>query len=389
MISLKKIKNDLLLEYETDSYDWIVNELNKSGEVKLKKGCFIFKKEDLIEADSENGRYIFLLGTLNENDYFKIDGRKLGTAIDVYFHTEINLSLKCFLVYYDISVFKKISKLINESLYVGGKNRNTIPKEEFELLLKNFPNSYELQKYTEARLSVVLENYVSLNSDRKKKYNQYLNKKQSLVGESLKEPFRAVEIAKYKSILEKLKKMLLDQDKYNEHQWQKEIIEIILFLFPKYIYVFENAQVSDQYKNKIRKLDIILVDVNGNIDVIEIKKPFKEKIMTKTRYRDNHLPLRELAGSVMQLEKYIFHLNKSGKKGEEKLTKQYKDKLPKDFHIKVTNPQGLIIMGTEDGLSMEQRDDFEIVKRKYKNLVDIITYDDLIQRVQRIIQSLE
>jgi hypothetical protein len=35
-------------------------------------------------------------------------------------------------------------------------------------------------------------------------------------------------------------------------------------------------------------------------------------------------------------------------------------------------------MGRTVGLSEEQIQDFEVIKRKYKNVIDIITYDDLI-----------
>jgi len=84
----------------------------------------------------------------------------------------------------------------------------------------------------------------------------------------------------------------------------------------------------------------------------------------------------------MQIEKYIFYLNKWGRKGEDKLTEYYKEELPKNFKIKITNPSGIIIMGRKKGLTEEQLQDFEVIKRKYKNVIDIITYDDLIERLE-------
>jgi hypothetical protein len=44
-------------------------------------------------------------------------------------------------------------------------------------------------------------------------------------------------------------------------------------------------------------------------------------------------------------------------------------------------------MGREKGLSDVQKNDLEIIKRKYKNIMDIITYDDLIRRIKNIIES--
>lgn len=99
--------------------------------------------------------------------------------------------------------------------------------------------------------------------------------------------------------------------------------------------------------------------------------------------------MRELSGTVMQIEKYIFHLNKWGNQGEQKLTEKYKKELPPDLKIKITNPCGMIIMGRNKGLSINQQNDFEVVKRKYRNVMDIITYDDLIGRLGFIIESLK
>ena len=184
--------------------------------------------------------------------------------------------------------------------------------------------------------------------------------------------------------------MLKNEEKYNEKHWQREIIEIIRLIYPKYIAVFENVTIRDVYKPTNRFLDFMLVDFNGNIDIIEIKQPFGKKgILTKSAsYRDNHVPLRELSGSIMQVEKYIFYLNKWGKSGEDSLTSSYASKLPIDFKIKIINPNGLIIMGRDSSLVGQQKDDFEIIKRKYKNIVDILTYDDLLRRLQHTIDML-
>ena len=56
--------------------------------------------------------------------------------------------------------------------------------------------------------------------------------------------------------------------------------------------------------------------------------------------------------------------------------------------IKITNPSGLIIMGRDNNLTAIQKQDFEVIKRKYKNVIDIITYDDLISRLKFTIAQL-
>lgn len=57
--------------------------------------------------------------------------------------------------------------------------------------------------------------------------------------------------------------------------------------------------------------------------------------------------------------------------------------------IKVINPQGLIIMGDARAFTQNQKRDFELIKRQYKNVSEIITYDDLLNRLDNMIEALE
>src|SRR6185312_12738443 len=158
-----------------------------------------------------------------------------------------------------------------------------------------------------------------------------------------------------------------------------------------YVFVFKEVPVHSKPGEGIKEkyLDFLLVDSNGNTDIIEIKKPFENAIMTKGVFRDNYIPLRELSGTVMQIEKYIYYLNRWSYEGEKFLTTKYKDNLPQGFGIKITNPSGIIIMGRENNLSVQQKRDFEVVKRKYKNVVDIITYDNLLERLRFTIEQIK
>lgn len=109
--------------------------------------------------------------------------------------------------------------------------------------------------------------------------------------------------------------MLLSELSYSEWQWQEEILQIILLMYPKYLHAFREVPVKN------RRVDFLLVDAIGHIDVVEIKKPFDKSIVAKQTYRDNHIPLRELSGTIMQIEKYIFHGLKMAKNGSLSTTK--------------------------------------------------------------------
>jgi hypothetical protein len=90
----------------------------------------------------------------------------------------------------------------------------------------------------------------------------------------------------------------------------------------------------------------------------------------------------------MQIEKYIYRLNRWGHAGEQALTQRYAGVLPPEFQIRITNPSGIIISGRDKNLTPTQRRDFEFVRRKYKSIVDIITYDDLLRRLAYVVTQL-
>lgn len=73
--------------------------------------------------------------------------------------------------------------------------------------------------------------------------------------------------------------MLKQVDAYSEKDWQAKILGLLLFVFPKYVAVLENVHIKDFYTNASkttdRYIDLMLVDANGNIDIIEVKNPFR------------------------------------------------------------------------------------------------------------------
>jgi hypothetical protein len=288
-----------------------------------------------------------------------------------------------------ISILKKIDDKVKQPVYIGGNKENILPSEVFEKLLRTFPNSYEVNLYREAKITSILGNYFSEVPDLEEKYNKYLNKKTQVRKNIIRKTFKESEIVKYETLLDKLKYMLGNEIGYSENQWQEEILQIILLLFPKYIAVFTEVGFKDIYSNKNRRLDYGLIDFNGNLDLIEIKKPFEKNLISKIKYRDNHLPNKDLSGAIMQIEKYIYYLNKLGRQGEKKLTNKYKNDLPEGLEIKIVNPNGMIIMGRDNTMEASELGDFEIIKRKFKNIIDIFTYDDLIRRLEVTISQLK
>lgn len=407
MLTFNKHTDHLVLSYESrSSAGWVFTNIHAYNSVTL-AGVFTFEAQDLLNMDpqpeiiDEDGDVLDDLGGVEDHssaefrlairvgDYYKIDKRILNTKIDVFFHNDIDPSERMFIAEKGISIFKKISEVLSEDLYIGGLKTNSLPFPEFERLLKAFPNFYELQRYTDARIAVVLRDFFDNVKDGVSRYEKYMNKKVSIKGANLLAEFQDSEIAKYQAIIAKLETMLRGEDKYTEKQWQIEIVQIVQLLFPKYIRVFTEAPVRDPYADTMRSLDFMLVDSNGHIDIVEIKRPKGNNIVSQTLYRDNYIPVRELSGSVMQIEKYIYYLNKWGTKGEQYLTKKYSNELPSGLSLKIINPGGIVIMGRETSLSEKQKHDLEIIKRKYKSIIDVLTYDELIARTKMMINKFD
>ena len=392
MIEFKETNNLLILSYSTegDTY-WIKEQFENDEPIRINRTFYLSKEDvdgDLIEA-LEKGQIDFRLGK-KDGDYYHINSEILDIELGLYIHKDIELDKKFFVANRNISVFRKIENILakyEKEIRIGTTEKDNLPFDIFQKIISEFPSSAELDHYSNMRLDVVIKDYLETNRDYEEKYNNYMNKKASKVGEDIYDIFDNYEVEKYQKILDKLNIMLSNEDKYSEKQWQIEIMQIIKLIYPKYIAVFENVKIRDVYKPTNRFLDFMLVDANGNVDIVEIKKPFGKKgLVTTTVYRDNHVPVRELSGSIMQIEKYIFYLNKWGKTGEDTLTTKYLSKLPKDFRIKVTNPGALIIMGRNHSMNTKQEEDFEIIKRKFKNVIDILTYDDLVKRLENTIE---
>lgn len=371
--------------------DWVRDKLYEEGEVSFKR-VLHFEPSDVYEinCDDFEGPFspvAFRIARLN-NDYYYINPRVLRLKNKFFFHKDIQITRDFLIAETNISILRKIDNLVKEDIYIGGKAENNIPLEIYQDMIRNFPNTYEKNLYSKARISSIITNYFDTTKDAELKYQKYLNKKKSKRGKNLIKHFQEYELHKYQVILNKLIEMLHSENNYTEAQWQEEILEIILLLYPKYILSFKTVHVKINNCNR-RFLDFMLVDTNGHVDVIEIKKPFDNVLMTSSQYRNNFTPHRTLTGTVMQLEKYLFHLNRYGEGGEAKLTQKYKNQLPKGLTIKIVNPKGIIIMGRSERLNDEQKMDFEIVKRKYQNVIDILTYDDLIQRLKFLIGNFQ
>jgi len=395
MITIYEKNTQLLLCYRADRGDaqWVDAKLKQDGFVTIRK-VFRFPLKNLIQekmglTDEDDSR-TFLLGLL-ENDCFRIDKEILGLEHDLFLSKKMQINAKTFIAERDISIFRKIDRLINEQIVVGGDVENSIPTDEFEFLLKNFPTSTELTHYSNARITRVLKEYLGTMSDAQTKLTNYLSKRPAVKVASRTKFIQEYEVKKYEYVKDSLIEMLQDSDPPKESDWQEIILEFLLLIFPKYVAILPNLHIKDFYskpgKQSDRYIDLTLIDANGNIDIVEIKRPFENCLLYTNKYRGNFTPKKELSGSVMQVEKYLFHLNKWGNTGEKAINAKRESELPNNLRVQITNPKGLILLGRDADFEGDQRFDFEIIRRQYANIIDIMTYDDLLRRLDNIISK--
>jgi hypothetical protein len=408
MIEFVVDQEGLILKYSSEirGSDWIWGELKTHGEATISR-VFTLERGDLLEEPGEDQdigefEYQFRFAT-RDGAYHRIAGRVFGIPNDVLLgDSGIKLERKLFVAERNVSIFRRLAEVIGpgQAIAVGGSQSGSIPVNVFEQLLKKFPNSTELDHYANARVSNIIGEYFDGMKDLRAQYETYLSRRKSVVSAA---PFRPeellqAEIDKFVLIRDTTSQWLGSSEGRTEKEWQQMILTFILLIFPKYVAVLENVQIEDHYSKlgttSHRFIDIALVDANGNLDVIEIKRPFDDVLLSKTRYRDNFVPTKDLSGTIMQAEKYLFHLSKWAVAGEAKLTKKYGGQLPPGMSIRITNPKALLILGRDrkpDGstaLDQGQTFDLEVIKRKYANMMDIITYDDLLRRLDNIIASL-
>jgi hypothetical protein len=403
--------SDVVLTYraEQPGNGWVWQELRNHNTVTLSR-VFTFERRDLIaepdEAEQDDDfdafQYRFRFA-VRRDGYFHLEGRIFDIDNPVLIaDAGLDLERKVFVAERNISIFRKIAELIapDQPIIVGGSRGSAIPIPDFRALLSKFPNTGELNRYASARVATVIGDYIMPLKDARAQYEKYLNRRRSTMLDAvLTQPeLLQTEIEKYVFIRDTITEWLRDGETRSEGDWQKMILNFLLLIFPKYVAVLSNVKVVDAYSTpgatKDRFIDLALIDAAGNIDVIEIKKPFDDALMGRTPYRDNYIPTKELSGSIMQAEKYLFHLSKWGLAGEKTLTQRYAAKLPLGMGIRITNPKAMIILGRDrrpngtPALDASQQLDLEIIKRKYANMIDIVTYDDLLRRLDNIIASL-
>jgi hypothetical protein len=393
-----KINKDNLIFYYTVDFDlhgidWIDEVLRKEGKVSIKS--FLFTNNDIFEKiDDDDGlEYLFSLGKIKDK---LVHLNKSVFNIEHDFCFDVNFPFKIKHLTYKIpsirgkhiNYINKISKTINKDIIISDDNNlyiECVPTQAYISLIESFPNPREVLLYTHKRIEEKIGSFLDIEENYIKKFDVYMKKKATTFKYDNLSSIDNYEIKKYEAIIKQLKYLLVS-DSLTEDEWQNKILEILLLIFPNYVKVIKKLEINTEDGKK--QIDLCLINSNGSLDIIELKKPFEDGIISVNTYRNNYYPLKELAGAVMQTEKYLYYLSRGGYHLENEITKKYEDKL-EGLKISIRNPKGIIICGSNKNFNTQQLSDFEIIKRKYAKIVDILTYEDLIGRLENIVKFIK
>jgi hypothetical protein len=387
-ISFEREDKELILCYSPEmGTDEIADRLSSGKEVWIKH-TFVVNKSLLRDSDSSDyeDNLRFCIGSVDDS-YTLLNPEVIKTDHKFFFSNDIKLKQSMFVAYRNISILRKIDALVERDIYVGGSwdARGGMPFEAYQSLIESFPKTAELDKYANSRIALCIKEYFPECDKYEQIYERFLTKGKRLHSVSGKND--EIELAQFSAALEELKQLLNNGAGINEADWQIRIRDILQLLYPKFILCTREITFSgiDGYD---KRPDFVLVDANGYVDILEIKKPDVLILTKQASYRNNYVPVREFSGAIQQIEKYIFCMT-SIEKSQREVKNKLVALLPEAITPEIVNPQGILIAGRSKGFNPQQKRDFELIKRQYKHVADIMTYDDLVARFENIVMSLK
>lgn len=164
-----------------------------------------------------------------------------------------------------------------------------------------------------------------------------------------------------------------------ESWWQEYIRSNIVLIQPGYI---EAVGKLNTIVGGTKFPDFLLVTHDSYLDIMEIKRP-NTPLLRPDAGRGNFYFETEISKAVIQTENYIAQVIENGLA----LSRHLRD--TRGIDIRVVRPRGIVLAGDSRQLSTpKERDDFRLLSQGIKN-VTVVTYDELLTRLQNYISVLE
>lgn len=281
--------------------------------------------------------------------------------------------------------------------FLGGSLEPNFQLADIEDIRNKLVTKSELNSYADVQNSKIVEKYVDTNNNVKE---QRLREKQrkreeniSLVTTKNKDALDHVN-----SFLENKRDVLKEylrtptqvaRPRWNEHSYQRLLLEIFPFIFPQYTHFIREYKfkIEGNSQKKEDIPDFLAATANLSVDILEIKTPYFD-LFRKGKYRGNYVFSSEVQGLISQAQKYIYNLERNALREEPKITKRFQEKANfEGDNLYIRSPKAIVIVGKkpQGNLAAEQLRDFEIFKGKYQDIATFLTYNDILDRMNRII----
>lgn len=302
--------------------------------------------------------------------------------------------------------------LRRDEIYIGGKVEGNITEDTVSILKKRLVTKSETDIYVKQQNSILLQQYfddtsvLDITQELKDKQTKRLGLKQKAEPIEIevddKEALERINLVLSKHLVQ-LKEMLSDDSKINhrfnqdEKKYQQILLKIFPYIFPQYThFIREFSFKIDGNSKKNRDIpDFLALNTDLSVDIIEIKTPYKQ-LFAKTQYRKNYVFDREILGLITQTQKYIYNLERNAKTEEKNILKEFsKIKGFDASNIDIASPKALVIVGrspneSSELSSIEKKEinlSLSILKNRYQDILEFLTYDDIVNRIERIISK--
>ncbi len=179
--------------------------------------------------------------------------------------------------------------------------------------------------------------------------------------------------------LDEFKTSLSDSEKKERNYWQP-FLEKNRWMFGLSYFVLLDESRIDLWDTA----DYLFESEDGFIDIVEIKHPHidfwqKDSAGNYEKYRNFLQPSEELKGAVTQATNYIFQVEK--KFSDPDWCRKNKCETP-------VKPKCTVIIGRSTEWSIEEKTAFRLLNDSLHG-IDVITFDHLFNRAEKILDSLE
>lgn len=183
-----------------------------------------------------------------------------------------------------------------------------------------------------------------------------LNGDQALKAEGM------IQHARIRLGVEKLEELVEDEEV--EQEFQDHLADHKWFFGSRYV------REHDRYILGKKEVDFALESINGYLDIIELKRP-QHAVVRFDDSHDMYYPSDKLNRATAQLQNYM-------RKSEKKETH-----ILDEHDVRPLKPRGTVVIGSD--LNDDEREGLRVINSHLNN-IEIITYNDLAERGQQMLQ---